>query len=863
MPFSKNIFDVSFAVFVRRVSYSKDRHQNVAASSAATAASAISDSLNAETSLKCASYAETWAANESSRQQKRTGSYAAGRAAEHENALSRYVEVRDFAQNVKERVGGKDELVPVAKAADEEVTAAALRLHKTSARLMATSHEADLTWSTNRRAEERSTLASFERARAENVVTALTAVVQEKRGDARSTMKAATLVRNAYAAALQEVLRTQSLQIAAENRLAAVRADSRNAVNEARRHYENMKRKFDAAVEQQTAAKHEALKLSSQKARHDMWVTADMWDKELEQESILEATRESASRHWQGTRQKYQLARQAQEAATVALENGVQEMCIAALERDRLRVDTVASISTAVEVLLSAEEAEAVAARELEDAMTAETMGWRASGSADEEVAYAGLMSNQARHAREVARVRAENDVDARNAAIMTLSLQKERREACASDLARSNAALLEAESLSAEIDAAVSRNAASVSMSIAALGSVAHARENVKSMASELKEAADAVENAEEILKKWELSCLESSLAVSKLAAEELEAIKAEASAVTKSLMLKKDALSLSKQCADAKQRLDNEQQSLVLARQNHEAATSLATREDDVAARRLRMAEAEFVALHLASKQAGLDVESASQAEADARRHVKAVSEQHPRVKKPADEKKLETYPANVKERGHLKSVIKESFGDLLTPTQKASLLSIITSVCMRRGRAMLVRWRDFSEARRNNRQIIAFALGRMKAGVVLRVFHSWRSHTAKQQHNRMALDVFFHTPLLTVFFKAVRKGMLRAVRACIDKGLDPVIARNEGGQSALHIAAAAGNVAMVAELLSVRVPVNVQDRDGRSALHYAVERGHEDVIRLLLENFASTILQDKLGKRAFDGAVLHRPV
>jgi len=147
------------------------------------------------------------------------------------------------------------------------------------------------------------------------------------------------------------------------------------------------------------------------------------------------------------------------------------------------------------------------------------------------------------------------------------------------------------------------------------------------------------------------------------------------------------------------------------------------------------------------------------------------------------------------------------------------------------------------------------VQHSLSCLKASLLLRVFHYWRSYGAEKQHNRNVFDVFFHEPLSIVLFKAVRKGMLRAVRACVSKGLDLTIARNMAGQSALHLASANGNVAIINVLMQARVPVNVQDNNGCTALHYAVEHGHEDAVCLLLNNFASTSLQDKLGRRAFD--------
>jgi hypothetical protein len=744
-------------------------------------------------------------------------------------------------------------------AADDAITTAARRLRDTSAELTVSFHEVDVLKSSSSRAKERSTLARLERARVESATTTIASVVKERQNDARHKMRAATLVRNAYACALQEVLRAQSLQSAAENRLAAVRADSRNVVNGARRHYENVKTMLDLAVAQQMTAKQEALKLRSEQVHHDTWAAAEMWDKELERESMVAASRDRASRRWQEMQRKLQLASKAQDEAAAKLEDGVQEMFAAALARDRLRVNISVAVASAVDALLSAEEEETAAAQKVNDAIAFEQEGWKEASSADEAVAGALLVSSQTRHAREIARVRAENDLDARNAAIMTLCLQKERREACAADLGRSNTALLEAECLSAEVDAAVSKNAASLSMSTAALAAVAHAREHVMTMASELKEAAEAVEDVVEIVRKWEISCLESSLAVSKLAAKELKATEAEAAAVTKSLSAKNKALLLAKACADGRRELAHEQQVIDLARRQHEAVTSSAEREDAIAARRMRLAEAEFAATHFASEQAFVSVENALKEEADARLHIEAIHGQYPPgggFQKPGVHE-----TASVRFRREQKTLnvdVKESFGNLLTSRQKGLLTRMIANVCMRRARATLINWRNSAEERLHRRHVVHLSLGRLKAGTLLRAFHSWRSHTAKKHHERITSETYFQEPLLAVYFDAARKGMLRALRACISKGLDPTIARNAAGQSALHIASAAGNVAMVDELLRARVHVNEPDVNGRTALNHVLEnsrtQGHEDVICVLLKNFASTAVQDKMGGRAF---------
>jgi len=65
-----------------------------------------------------------------------------------------------------------------------------------------------------------------------------------------------------------------------------------------------------------------------------------------------------------------------------------------------------------------------------------------------------------------------------------------------------------------------------------------------------------------------------------------------------------------LTKSCVSALQECELAHYSLVLARRQHVAVISSAEKEDAIAARRMRLAEAEFVAAHLASDQASIYV-------------------------------------------------------------------------------------------------------------------------------------------------------------------------------------------------------------------------------------------------------------
>jgi ankyrin repeat protein len=55
--------------------------------------------------------------------------------------------------------------------------------------------------------------------------------------------------------------------------------------------------------------------------------------------------------------------------------------------------------------------------------------------------------------------------------------------------------------------------------------------------------------------------------------------------------------------------------------------------------------------------------------------------------------------------------------------------------------------------------------------------------------------------------------------------------------GGETALHLAARVGDVAMVESLLQRCGSINIRNHCGETALHAAVTAGHEDVVRAML--------------------------
>jgi ankyrin repeat protein len=74
-----------------------------------------------------------------------------------------------------------------------------------------------------------------------------------------------------------------------------------------------------------------------------------------------------------------------------------------------------------------------------------------------------------------------------------------------------------------------------------------------------------------------------------------------------------------------------------------------------------------------------------------------------------------------------------------------------------------------------------------------------------------------------------------------------------QEEGGQTALHLAASRGRAEVVQMLLQHNADhgahSNIQGKDGRTALHLAASQGHLEVVRILLQHSAAhcVLLED----------------
>mmetsp|Transcript_42866 Transcript_42866/g.100547 ORF Transcript_42866/g.100547 Transcript_42866/m.100547 type:complete len:875 (-) Transcript_42866:245-2869(-) len=107
--------------------------------------------------------------------------------------------------------------------------------------------------------------------------------------------------------------------------------------------------------------------------------------------------------------------------------------------------------------------------------------------------------------------------------------------------------------------------------------------------------------------------------------------------------------------------------------------------------------------------------------------------------------------------------------------------------------------------------------------------------------------------------VLRQAALKGdheILTEVRtACPKLGWGAAALKGNLGESALHIAAAAGHIQIVKELVEKHASVNVQDAEGEAPLHYAAFAGQAEATKRLLEARANPMLRSFHGETPLD--------
>jgi ankyrin repeat protein len=77
------------------------------------------------------------------------------------------------------------------------------------------------------------------------------------------------------------------------------------------------------------------------------------------------------------------------------------------------------------------------------------------------------------------------------------------------------------------------------------------------------------------------------------------------------------------------------------------------------------------------------------------------------------------------------------------------------------------------------------------------------------------------------------------------------------NEGGQTALYLAALLGHIEVVKVLLNAKANVNAKNREGRTALHQAAYEGRVEAVKVLLNAEAKVSAEDQHGNTALHEA------
>ncbi len=95
-----------------------------------------------------------------------------------------------------------------------------------------------------------------------------------------------------------------------------------------------------------------------------------------------------------------------------------------------------------------------------------------------------------------------------------------------------------------------------------------------------------------------------------------------------------------------------------------------------------------------------------------------------------------------------------------------------------------------------------------------------------------------------------QAAKEGDLAKVKALLEKNTDLINAKNENGQTPLHIAASGGQLAVVEFLISQGADINLRQNNGATALHFACFGGHRDVVEWLIDNGADVNSKDNNG-------------
>jgi uncharacterized protein len=121
---------------------------------------------------------------------------------------------------------------------------------------------------------------------------------------------------------------------------------------------------------------------------------------------------------------------------------------------------------------------------------------------------------------------------------------------------------------------------------------------------------------------------------------------------------------------------------------------------------------------------------------------------------------------------------------------------------------------------------------------------------AHLANEA-NQLALDPMAQEQ----FFEAVKAGNLARVQSFVDRHvIDPVFTLDHGS-TALHYAAAQGDLRIVKYLVSKKVNIDAQDAGGTTALMWASYKHHPKVVEYLISRKANLAVRREGGDRALE--------
>jgi len=103
---------------------------------------------------------------------------------------------------------------------------------------------------------------------------------------------------------------------------------------------------------------------------------------------------------------------------------------------------------------------------------------------------------------------------------------------------------------------------------------------------------------------------------------------------------------------------------------------------------------------------------------------------------------------------------------------------------------------------------------------------------------------------SPVLVSLSEAVRKGDLKQVKSCLNRGED-IEKSDRRGRTVLHIAVMVEKPEVARYLLEHGANVNRQDDEGRTPLHIAALLKNDGIVNLLIKHGADRTIRDVYGR------------